>query len=186
MKNKILTIPNLLTLLRLLMVPVFVWAYTVRQDQLLTALILALSGLTDLLDGQIARRCNMVSDLGKLLDPIADKVTQGVMLICLIRQFPAMWVPTVLLVIKEGFVGTAHVLAVRESGRIDGADMHGKVATVCLDALALIHLLWPEIPHGASACLIAVTCLAMAVSFAMYARTYIGMLRPDKKQGRTK
>ena len=53
-------------------------------------IIIGLSALTDFLDGQIARRCNKVSDLGKLLDPIADKVTQGVMLICLIKRFPAM------------------------------------------------------------------------------------------------
>ena len=176
MKNKILTIPNILSFLRLLMVPVFVWAYTVRKDYLLTAIIIGLSALTDFLDGQIARRCNMVSDLGKLLDPIADKVTQGVMLICLIKRFPAMWVPTVLLLIKEGFVGIAHVLAIRESGKIDGADIHGKVATVCLDALVLIHLLWAGIPREVSLVLIALTCIAMAVSFVKYRKTYIGML----------
>ena len=177
MKNRILTIPNVLTFLRLLMVPVFVWAYTVKNDYLLTAVIIGLSGLTDFLDGQIARRCNMVSDLGKLLDPIADKVTQGVMLICLIKRFPAMLAPTVLLLVKEGFVGIAHVLAIRESGRIDGADMHGKVATVCLDALVLIHLLWADIPQEVSLGLIATTCVAMAVSFVMYGKTYIGMLK---------
>ena len=175
MKNRYITVPNVLSFLRLLMVPVFVWAYVVRHDTLLTALILALSGLTDILDGQIARRFNMTSDLGKLLNPIADKVTQGTMLICLLRRFPVMWIPTALLLIKESFVGITHVLAIRQSGKIDGAEMHGKVATVFLDALILIHLLWIGIPPEVSAGLIAATCAAMAVSFVMYVKRYVGV-----------
>ena len=76
-KENVLTIPNLLSLFRLLLIPVIVWLYCVRQDYRWTIVALAVSGLSDILDGIIARKFNMVSDLGKILDPCADKLTPG-------------------------------------------------------------------------------------------------------------
>ena len=84
--RRVFTIPNMLTTLRILLVPAFIWAY-LRRPGGLPVLILAISALTDLLDGKIARRFNQVSDLGKLLDPIADKLTQGAMLGCLLTRY---------------------------------------------------------------------------------------------------
>ena len=78
-KNKILTVPNVLSAFRLLLVPALAWLYLVRKDYSATAWVLLLSGATDIADGFIARRFGMVSDLGKALDPIADKLTQIVM-----------------------------------------------------------------------------------------------------------
>ena len=73
--GKIFTIPNLLSFLRLVMIPWFVWEYLDQENSIGTALILLLSGFTDTIDGMIARRFNMVSNLGKALDPVADKLT---------------------------------------------------------------------------------------------------------------
>ena len=176
-KRRVFTIPNLLSLLRLLMVPLFVWTYTVRQDGLLTALVLALSGLTDILDGQIARRYGMVSDVGKILDPIADKVTQGAMMICLLTRFPAMWVPLILLIVKEAFVGITNLMLIRETRRVDGAEMHGKVTTCFLYGMMLIHLLWGGIPNGLSIALIVITTLVMLMSFWLYGMRNIARLK---------
>ena len=74
-----MTIPNILSCFRIVLIPVFVWQYiNVPDDQiaLWPILILILSGITDILDGFIARRFNMISDLGKMLDPVADKMTR--------------------------------------------------------------------------------------------------------------
>lgn len=68
-KENVLTIPNLLSLFRLLLIPVIVWLYCVRQDYRWTIVALAVSGLSDILDGIIARKFNMVSDLGKIRIP---------------------------------------------------------------------------------------------------------------------
>ena len=76
----ILTIPNILSFSRICMIPWFMWVYLARGDSLSAALILLLSGVTDCLDGFIARRFNMISNLGKALDPLADKLTQVAML----------------------------------------------------------------------------------------------------------
>ena len=182
-EKKFLTLPNLLSVLRLAMVPVFVWTYVVRRSDLLTALVLAASGLTDTLDGWIARRFNMVSDVGKLLDPIADKITQGVMLICLVTRFPAMWFPLGLLIVKELIVGATHLMVIRRTGDVDSAKMHGKVATCFLYGMMLTHLLWQDVPLGLSRALIAATTVSMLVSLVMYARQYIGMLKRDREHG---
>ena len=103
-QSKILTIPNLLSFFRLCLIPVFMWLYCVERNYLWTGIILIISGLTDTVDGIIARKFNMISDLGKVLDPIADKVTQAAMLFCLLTRFPLMIAPLALMVVKEFFM----------------------------------------------------------------------------------
>lgn len=80
------TIPNLLSLIRIIIIPFFGVAYFNKQ-YLWAVIILAFSGLTDLLDGKIARKFNQVSELGKLLDPIADKLTQMTIAVLLFITF---------------------------------------------------------------------------------------------------
>ena len=92
-EGKILTIPNLLSCLRLALIPCFVWAYLVNEDPRMTVLLLLISGLSDVADGLIARHFNMVSNLGKVLDPLADKLTQAAMLVCLTSRYPMMMLP---------------------------------------------------------------------------------------------
>ena len=89
--KQMLTIPNLLSVFRILLIPLIVWLYCGKQDYLLAAWVLLLSGVTDIADGFIARRFRMVSDLGKVLDPIADKLTQTAALVCLLTRFRAVW-----------------------------------------------------------------------------------------------
>ena len=100
-KHKIITIPNVLSFFRLLLIPVIVWLYIVKKDPIWTMVILALSGITDIVDGIIARKCNMISDFGKAFDPVADKLTQIAMLFCLVSRFQWMLLPLCVLVVKE-------------------------------------------------------------------------------------
>lgn len=100
-RGRVITIPNLLSLLRLCLIPVIVWLYLVRGNQFAAGCLMVLSGLTDVMDGRIARRFHMVSDLGKALDPIADKATQAAVLICLIAKFPLMVLPLIFLLGKN-------------------------------------------------------------------------------------
>ena len=72
--KQILTIPNILSLLRLALIPFIVWSYSIKKF-IASAILIVISGITDVVDGFIARKFNMVSDLGKALDPIADKLT---------------------------------------------------------------------------------------------------------------
>ena len=159
-KNDILTIPNLLSLVRLLLIPVIIWLYCVRQDYVLGLLVLILSGLTDIADGIIARSFNMVSDFGKILDPVADKLTQFAVMLCLIERFPKMAVPAAIFFVKELVTGIMGLVAVKRSGKVLSADWHGKVNTVLLYFTMALHMIWPGIPEGLSTGLI-IACVGM-------------------------
>lgn len=165
-KDKIFTIPNLLSFLRLCMIPVMVWLYHVRKNYGLTTLVLALSGLTDMADGYIARHYNMISDFGKAFDPVADKLTQIAMMFCLVARFPLMLLPWVILVVKEIFTGITSLLAIHKTGRVEGAVWHGKVTTALLYGTMALHLLWYNIPAGVSVTLIGL-CTGMIVLSAV-------------------
>ena len=92
-RSQIYTIPNMLSLLRLALIPVYCTVYLRAQthtDHFIAATILAVSCLTDLIDGQIARRFQMISTLGKILDPLADKLTQLALLVCLSTKYPIL------------------------------------------------------------------------------------------------
>lgn len=186
-KEKILTIPNLLSLLRLAMIPVMMWLYLVRKNYGLTTLVLILSGLTDVADGYIARRFNMVSDFGKAFDPVADKLTQIAMLFCLVSRFPLMLLPLVILVIKECFTGITSLLAIRKTGCVKGAVWHGKVTTALLYATLAVHLLWYEISPAVSLVLICLCTVMMLISAVGYAIRNFRMLtgKTEKRQSST-
>lgn len=176
-QNRIFTIPNLLSFFRLCMIPAFMWLYCVEKNYLWTGIILILSGLTDTVDGIIARKFNMISDLGKMLDPIADKLTQAAMLFCLLTRFPLMIAPLALMVVKEFFMGVTGLLVIQKTGKVFGADWHGKVNTWLLYAMMILHVFWYDIPDIASKVLIGVCVVMMLISLLLYGRNNMKALR---------
>lgn len=181
-KDKVITIPNILSFSRLLLIPVIVWLYVVRENPLWTAVVLTLSGITDIADGIIARRFHMVSDFGKALDPVADKLTQIAMLFCLVTRFRWMLLPLCLLVVKEITAGIMGLMVIRKTGKVEGAVWHGKVTTVSVYSMMAIHLLWYRIPPIMSEILI-VGCTAVALlSAVLYAVRNINILRNGKER----
>ncbi len=168
-QDKIITIPNILSFCRLCLIPVIVWLYHFKKDSLLTLLILVLSGITDIVDGIIARKCHMVSNFGKAFDPVADKLTQMAMLFCLVSRFPHMMVALVLLVIKEVFTGITALITIKRTNTVKGAVWHGKLTTVALYSMMAIHLLWYNIPRTVSLILVGICIGIMLMSFVLYA-----------------
>ncbi len=150
LNGRILTIPNLLSLIRILLIPLFVWYYLKREDGTATAIILAASGLTDAMDGFIARRFNMISDFGKALDPLADKLTQLAMLCCLVLRFPRLIWLIIVLCVKEIILACTQLLLIKRTDVVQGSAWHGKVTTILIYAVMLLHLLWPELPEQLS------------------------------------
>ena len=180
-ENKILTIPNLLSLFRLILIPVIVWLYWFRKDYFPAGVLLIISGLTDLADGYIARHFNAVSNIGKILDPIADKLTQAAMLLCLVTRFPLMAAPFGFLVIKEVFIGTTGLLMIRKTGKVVGADFHGKVATTLLYAMMILHIFWIDIPSAVSAVSILICLVSMAFTLLTYGSRNMRVLQGQEK-----
>ena len=167
-RKQIFTIPNFLSFLRLCMIPLIIWLYCAQKNYVLTAVVLVLSGLTDTIDGYIARRFNMVTDLGKALDPIADKLTQASVMFCLLTRFQMMLVPLLLLIFKELCNGIMSLFVIKKTGKVCGADWHGKVCTWLLYAMMFLHIVWFDISRQWSTALISICVIMMTVSFALY------------------
>ena len=179
-QKKIITIPNLLSFFRLCLIPIMVWIYCVKKDYLWTTLILTLSGLTDVVDGTIARKCGMISDFGKILDPIADKLTQAAMLFCLVTRFPCMAIPLILMVVKEVFAGITGLLTIYKTKEVMGADWHGKATTVSIYALMVVHLIWYAIPDIFSHIFTGICVGIMLMSFILYGIRNLRVIRAKK------
>ena len=181
-KHKIISIPNILSFFRLLLIPVIMWLYIVKKAPVWTTVILVLSGVTDVVDGIIARKCNMISDFGKAFDPVADKLTQIAMLFCLVSRFKWMLLPLCVMVIKEVTAGILGLLVIRKTGKVEGAVWHGKATTVSLYSMMIIHLIWFNIPGVVSGILIgACTALALLSAF-MYTRENAKKLLNGRKE----
>ena len=177
--HRILTIPNLLSLFRLVLAGAFAviyWNAESQTDYYQAVGILALSGLTDFADGKIARHFHMVSELGKVLDPIADKLTQAVVAFCMCRHYGFMKLLLLVLVIKELGQGIYGLYAVRQAGRNDGAKWCGKITTFYLYTMMVLLLLVPGIPANLSTILILVGVGLLIWSFVSYLITFRAMV----------
>lgn len=181
--RQIITVPNLLSLCRILLIPIFIWLYACRGEFLYAAGILLLSSVTDIADGFIARKFHLVSELGKLLDPLADKLTQAAVLLCLSGRFPAMYFLTGLLVIKELITGLVWLIAARRRKGIQSAEWHGKAAACLLCVTMLLHIIWTDIPPAVSICTTAPSALMMIISFVLYILRSISVFKKDGGAG---
>ncbi len=170
-ESKIFTIPNVLSLVRILMVPFIIFFYSVRHRYVIAGCLLIASGITDLIDGFISRRYNQISNLGKILDPFADKLTQLSMMLCLILRFPLIAIPCGLLVIKEAFAVITGLLRIKKSKSVHGALWHGKVTTVFLYVMMILHVFWGDIPSTVSNVLIFVCTGFIVLSGILYVIT---------------
>ena len=179
-KNQILTIPNLLSLVRLLLIPLIVWLYVGQNHYLAAAAVIVLSGLTDIADGIIARKFHMVSDFGKILDPVADKVTQGAILLCLGHRFPLIFPLVIVFVLKECIMSVMGIYVIRKVGDVKGANWYGKANTVFLYAVMMLLILWPTIYPWLANTLIILCFFTVLASFFLYVRFYCRVLAEHK------
>lgn len=174
-KKEILTIPNLLSLFRLLLIPVYVMIYlraTAPIHYYVAGGILAVSCLTDLIDGKIARHFNMVSTVGKILDPLADKATQFTLILCLAVRYPVLWLIVGLFVLKESFQIIAGLMTLSKGKMLTGALFTGKLCTVVLFVSLILLVLMPELSNKAVFVIVAIDGACMITSFADYIWTY--------------
>jgi len=177
--KKIITIPNLLSMFRLVLAFVFLVLYVNADTRTAyrSALgVLLLSAVTDVADGKIARHFHMVSEFGKILDPIADKVTQGFVMLALISRYPLMIAETVIFLLKECYMGIRGLQVIKATGWNDGALWFGKVNTVLLYGSFLIMILWYGMPEILANGLIILCCLSIIACFLLYRREFQRLL----------
>ena len=176
-KKDIFTIPNLLSLFRLVLIPVYATVYlnaTQNYQFILAGFILAVSCLTDMIDGKIARKYGMITTLGKVLDPLADKLTQLTLTICLSMKYPVLYPVLGLFIMKELFQLVIGVVFLRKGKMLPGALLAGKVCTTVLFISLIALVLLPDIDPAAVTVIAVIDALFLAVSFMSYAMAYFG------------
>ena len=174
-KKEILTIPNLLSLFRLILIPVYITIYLNAEnttDYYVAAGILAVSCLTDLIDGKIARHFNMISTVGKILDPFADKATQFTLIICLAVNYNVLWYLVALFVVKESFQLIAGSINLKKGRMLKGALISGKICTAVLFVSLIFMIMVPNLQNTTVNLIAAVDAVFMLVSLGNYLFTY--------------
>ena len=176
MKN-IFTIPNIISLFRLMLIPLFVVTYFVESENnyyLWSIIIVLLSGLSDVADGFIARKFNMISDLGKVLDPIADKLTQVVVILSLAIKHPSIFPMFIVLFVKEliTLFAAAHLLS--KGTKPISSKWFGKLSTVVIFFTMFYTIMVDlfsvsEIPMY---CLIVASIVCMLISLCGYFKLF--------------
>lgn len=176
-KKEIFTIPNLLSFFRLILIPVYTVIYLRAQDvrdYFIAGTILAISCLTDMVDGKIARTFNMITTFGKFLDPLADKLTQFSLLLCLAVRYPVLWAVFALFVLKELFQLFAGILTARHGYILKGALISGKVCTTVLFVSLVSMVLFHNMDSSIVSIIAMVDGVFLMVAFADYFITYLG------------
>ncbi len=184
--QELYSIPNCMGYFRILLIPLFCFLYLNAEDRgdyYLAAGVILVSYITDFLDGQVARRFHMITEFGKLLDPVADKLTHGAIALCLAFRYEAMRYLFVLMVLKEGFMAVMGVINLRHGRKLDGAKWFGKFCTGALFILLFLLVLWPGIPLALANGLIGVVTVIMFLTLCLYIPEFRKMIRSwDREQ----
>ena len=121
-------VPNILTIVRFILIPFIVY-FAMKEQYIITTIILIISGITDILDGIIARKFNFITDFGKLMDPLADKATQVATLVVLVLQnIIPFWILAVVIIKEFIMVAGASFLYGKET--VVFSKWYGKLSTV--------------------------------------------------------
>ena len=147
------------------------------KDYAIAAGILLLSALTDFFDGKVARRFDMITDWGKILDPIADKLTQGIVVISLIFRYRFMAIVLVIFIVQQLGQGILGLIYIKKSGKVEGAKMFGKVSTAFLDFMVLVLVIWIDIPKNVALAMMTVSVFLMTNSLLRYFDYYYKEIR---------
>ena len=176
-----MNIPNAISLFRIALVPVFAALYSAGETKAAMAVLL-LSGISDVLDGAIARGLNMVTDLGKILDPVADKLMQTVMMLCAVRVFAGVWWLLALHIARELLLSLMGIYVIRETGTVCSARWYGKLCTFSIYAVMLFILAFPAVDGRYH--MMGVTLCAALILYClfMYAMAYASVLGAKRKK----
>ena len=189
------TIPNWLSFIRIALIPVFAVLF-VQGHQLVAVIVMICAALTDLFDGKIARKFNQVSNLGKILDPIADKLSQMAIVIVLLYTY---WENPIkylffFFIVKEVLMLLGGALLLSKGMRPTAAEIWGKVATNVFYIAMIIILAFGEngalcnftLPSVVTWVLVALSALSALVSLLGYVPGFLKQLKENKAQNTAK
>ena len=177
--DRIFTLPNMLSIFRLLLIPFIIWLAEAGEYWWAFGMLL-LSGATDVIDGWIARTFHLISNFGKAIDPIADKLTQIAVMLCLLDM--RYWWVVGVLVFKELTIGILTLTAIRRTHSVYSAGWYGKLCTVVIYLSMFVLILWQE-PAPLFVLIDSVVIAALvALSFVKYFIYFTGILREARRE----
>lgn len=171
-----MNIPNALTLLRLALTPAFARLIVLGRPRAAFAVLLIAAG-SDALDGFLARRLHQVTQLGKILDPVADKLMQLTMMLCALRRTPWMAALIVLHLLRELCLSALGLATLRRTGVVLGARWYGKICTGLLYAVLTAALVWERMPEKLLRSALALCAAGIIFCLLFYTRDYLRLLR---------
>lgn len=178
-KGRVFTIPNIMSFFRICLIPAIIAVYKRSGEPYLAVGLIVLSGFTDVLDGMIARRFNMVSDLGKILDPIADKLTQLTLIYILTSEYPLMWSLIIIILFKECVQGLFGFIMLQRNEKVHSAKWFGKVSTAVIYATMLALMLFSGVSPVYANASIGLCAAFLILALILYTRFYLKELYPD-------
>ena len=182
----LMTAPNAMSFIRILLITPFV-AFFVTGHYIPAAVMVGLSGLSDCFDGYVARRFHQESEIGKILDPLADKLTLIACGICLILIEPFVFPLVALLLIKDTLMLTGGTIIIRRGIVPPKSVWYGKVSTVLfyltLGAIVLMEIIGYE-NRALTLAMLSVTLLFMVFSLVMYSRMFIALMKKHKEENK--
>jgi cardiolipin synthase len=178
-RKEIFSIPNIMGYFRIALIPVFMYLYfkaETRQDYYIVTAVVGVSSVTDFLDGAVARKFNMVTELGMLIDPLADKLTQGALAICFLGRYPLMWLVLGLYVVKEAFMVIVGLVMIKHNGhRLHGAIFPGKLSTATIYVVMFLFLVFPYMSMAVVNTLIIICAVTLVIAFVAYIPVFTKM-----------
>ena len=181
-RNKNINVPNALSVLRIILIVPFV-IYFIHDQITQAAVVLVISGLSDMFDGMIARRFHQFTELGQMLDPLSDKLTQGAVAVCLAVKQPMLIPLLAIFVLKEILMVGAACLLIKKSKRPGGSKWYGKVATtlfyVSFTIIVALKGIWGIQSLAVTVTLLSVTVAFMIYAFVQYAKVFLAILHSD-------
>ena len=176
-KEELFTIPNLLSVLRIALTPVYISLYlkaTKEEDYLLAGSVLAFSCITDVADGIIARRFHWITNVGKILDPLADKLTQFTLILCLSVRYPVLYPVLILFLTKELFQCGALLFFAKKVKVLPGALFPGKICTTILFISLMLLVFFPTMQISWVILITWMDLTFLLFSFGSYLWAYLG------------
>lgn len=180
-KQQVLTIPNAMSAFRIVLIPFFIWAY-VEENYYLSFSLVVLSAISDMLDGLVARKLNMISDFGKFIDPVADKLTQAALLVCLMTKHPHIYILFIILAVKELATLFMGAVVFKRHDSVNSAKWYGKLCTVVFEGTMMLLMVFPETKEETVHMAILLCAAVMIFAFVRYSFFYLGILLKGKKK----
>ena len=180
--NRIINIPNIMSVFRMLLIPVFVVFYF-SGDFYVALAALFISALTDMIDGMIARKFNMITELGKMLDPLADKLTQATVLICMTIEYNQMLPLAVAVLLKESLMTLGAAIILKQGKPPLSAKWFGKLATAFFYASMLVILVFGKLrgvmaDHVVTG-IVVISLILTVFAFVRYAIIYLRIMKKE-------